>query len=470
MTGAFLTGQPLKVRLAEYSRFQSELVTELRDGAGRDGGYEGVKWRDVGSYGSRGGYNDIVPLTLVRRTGNELKDALADALDARPEVEREWLDGVTTGWEWKLESISIDLYDLGVGVVSSEYEVVAPVSLSARDSCRLVADLSRLRANPVTGIQSPISAAYEEVARDTVRAFSAAVGRCAGEARQEPWFTPVLTALPSATASVVSGTDREWGRLLWLHPVYILSAKPWMGSRRLDQLAAPFEPTFSKPVGYHHGLFVPGIDSSVIAMRGSDAGRQELPMKLTGLQWAYIALFMEMDRGLLATLDDDKWQTPESLSALEDDAERIFGIYMRVQEARARLDSALTDLGGAQLSIWNAIADVQKFDDLVGAVEEKVAVLQRVAERRVQEATAARSRRTGNVLSGLTALTVVTVAIALISSFVGERSDVIGHIELRIGVVSVAFLLAIVLYREAQREIARKRSRFDPRGAGWPLP
>ncbi len=182
-------------------------------------------------------------------------------------------------------------------------------------------------------------------------------------------------------------------------------------------------------------------------------------MRLTELQWAYYAVFMEMDRGLLALLDNDKWQTPESLASLEADTERMFTIYTRVQEARARLDSALTDLAGGQLSIWNAIADVQKFDHLVAAVEGKVETLQRIAERRVQEAAAARERRTSNILSGLTALTVVTVAVALMANFIGTPADSLGHIDVRIITIIAAFLIALLLYREAQREIALKRER-----------
>ena len=183
-------------------------------------------------------------------------------------------------------------------------------------------------------------------------------------------------------------------------------------------------------------------------------------MRLTELQWAYYAVFMEMDRGLLALLDNDKWQTPESLAGLEADTERMFTIYTRVQEARARLDSALTDLAGGQLSIWNAIADVQKFDHLVAAVEGKVETLQRIAERRVQEAAAARERRTSNILSGLTALTVVTVAVALMANFIGTPADSLGHIDVRIITIIAAFLIALLLYREAQREIALKRERI----------
>jgi hypothetical protein len=48
-------------------------------------------------------------------------------------------------------------------------------------------------------------------------------------------------------------------------------------------------------------------------------------LRITELHWAYIALYLEIDRGLLALLDDDRWYAPESLAELEQDADRVFG-------------------------------------------------------------------------------------------------------------------------------------------------
>jgi hypothetical protein len=52
----------------------------------------------------------------------------------------------------------------------------------------------------------------------------------------------------------------------------------------------------------------------------------------------------------------------------------------------------------------------------------------------VQQAAASRARRTSAILSGLTALTVVTVAVALIGNFLGTRSDAVGHLWLRVAI------------------------------------
>ena len=169
---------------------------------------------------------------------------------------------------------------------------------------------------------------------------------------------------------------------------------------------------------------------------------------------------MEIDRGLLALLDNDRWDQPESLAELERDADVVFDNYIRIMEARARLDSALASLGGDEFAIWEAVAAVQKFDAIVDAVDRKVEVLQRIAQRRVSQAAASRERHTSRILSGLTALTLVTVAVALIGSFLGNRADTLGHIWVRIIVVGAAVAASIGLYRRAYRERVHHRDKI----------
>lgn len=451
LTGPFPTGQPLQVRIGDYSNLQRRLGDELAKGSeGWD--YEGIKWRGVESYGSGGGYTSLVPRVLVRRLGDPLARRLEELQRQRPEEERGWLAKATWGWKWELRSLRIELYDFGVGVINGTYDVSAPPWLSAAETRRTAEAVARLLGDPAIGVRSPVAAAYDALTRETVTLFGDAVARCAGAELQEPWlraFHNVLPPEPNAEGLPTSPAAEGWGRLLWLHPVFVFTSGPGVGTRRLRRISRPFEATFSENIVHWHGVFAPGIDSSVVVLHENIPKQKAPPMGLTELMWAYYALFMEIDRGLLAMLDSDKWQALGSLAELEKDADRMFSVYMRVQEARARLDSALTDLAGGQVSIWNTIADVQKFDELVAGVERKIAVLERIAERRVEEASAARARRTGNVLSGLTALTVVTLIVTLMGYFIGMPSDHSGHTELRVAIVVLAFGLATLIYRKA---------------------
>jgi hypothetical protein len=464
LTGAFLTGVPVQVRLGEYHRFQRELGEKLTGHASGGWDYEGIQWRDVPSYKyGGGGYTSLAPLVLVQRNGEKLRSRTEITERSEDPLERQWLESAMRGWSWALREVRVQVYDFGVGVVVGSYDVQTPISVDPATVRRTVRALCRLRPDPSSGVQSPIAASYKALAHETVRVFRGAVATCEGASPQEPWLAPALKALPPADSVASANGDGdafndEWGRLLWLHPVYVLAGPSSASSIHLNRLARPFRATYSQAIDFTFGVFVPGVDWSVIAARGDFDG-QEVPMRLTELHWAYYALFMEMDRGLLATLQHDKWHTPGSLSALEGDAARMFQIFMRVREARARLDSALAEIGGGQLSLWSAIANVTKFDELVGGVEAKVEVLQRVADRRVQEAAVVRSRRTERILSSLTALTVVTLIIALVGNIIGSRADKLGHIELRVLTMLAAFLLAAILYREALREIERRRLR-----------
>jgi hypothetical protein len=434
-TGPFLTGQALKVTISDYERLQRDLGAELA--ATSDGwDHEEIKWRGVESYGSGGGYTSLVPLVLIRRQGPALMRRLEELQRSRPGPEQEWLRGATAGWGWQLRSLRIDLYDFGVGVVTGTYDVTAPLWLSAEASRRQAEPVGRLLRDPLSGRRSPVAAAYDALTHETVGLFAEAVTRCADEARQKPW--------PSFPAA--GDPDEEWGRLLWLHSVFVLTSGPGASSRRLRRISRPFEVAFSETIEHWHGTFAPGIDSSVVVLHENVAKQKTPPMRLTELMSAYYGLFMEIDRGLLAMLDEAKSGRSGSLCELEAEADEIFTVYTRVREARARLDSALTDLAGGQLSIWQAIAGVQKFDELIAGVERKVEALQRIAERRVQEAAAARARRTGNVLSGLTALTVVTLTVALTESLIGTRTDADGHVEVRVAIVVVAFALALAIF------------------------
>jgi hypothetical protein len=167
---------------------------------------------------------------------------------------------------------------------------------------------------------------------------------------------------------------------------------------------------------------------------------------------------MEIDRGLLGVLEQERWSRRAPLKQLEADADHVFADYLRVMDARARLDSALSELGGDELAIWETVAKVQRFDALVSAVDHKLDVLQKLAQRRVEQANASRTRRIADILGGLTVLTVVTVAVALIGAFLGSRSPGTGPIWLRIVIVVVALAVSIAVYWLAFLRPARARA------------
>jgi hypothetical protein len=440
MTAAFLTGHPLAVSIAGYGELESELASALGHQGWRVEGLHAAQ----GTFESGGGFAKPLPLVIARRDGPQLLGRLRELLHEREGAD-EWLARHAAGLTFSATALSIDIYDLGVGVLSAWFDVSAPARADlARIACT-VKSLAWLRAE--TDGRSPIAEALLLIGRDSAEQYGGAVRSAAPGNIQASWLSGGAPD-PSVANDAARGDDR--GRLLWLHPVHVMEAPG-----PIEDAARQLAPAFHRTVQMNDGVFAPGVGwSAIVTRRGS--GGFATPLRLTELHWAYYALYMEIDRGLLKILNRERWSQVGSLKQLEVAADSVFADYLRVMEARARLDSALASLGGDELAIWEVICDVQRFDAIVDAVDRKINILQRLSQRRVDQAAAKRARRTSEILAGLTALTVVTVAIALIGYFVGTRSDAVGHAWLRVVVIVAAFAVSLGLFL-AYRGRTRRR-------------
>ncbi|MEX2447318.1 MAG: hypothetical protein WD404_01070 [Solirubrobacterales bacterium] len=493
LTGAFSTGVALRVPVSDYACLQEELERKLncpesereeecveglkrkrKRGEGGEWNRDGVPWRKVFSYDEGGGgYSNLVPLVPVQREGPELTRRLR-------EREKALRGSLEMGWTWELEDVRVQFFDLGVGVISGAYTVVPPEGLAPKDVAQRIRAWSDLTRDARGNVGPPIGASYEELAIESVETFSAAVKQCEKGEVLSPWLT-LLQSPPERPTEQGSGEsmtehaieEEERGRLKWLHPVFVLPSRPDSDDER-DAEAKEFGAVHKRAVDFEHGLFVPGVKRSVVALNGEAERRERdegwdllgpsTPLGLIALNWAYHALFMDIDRGLLATLDrSGRHGDRATFRELEAEARDAYRDYVRVREAKARLDSALNGLGSGQVSLWEALADVTRFERLEASVESKLEALQTIAESRVQEAAAESARRSRQILTGLTALTLVTFAVALIGHFWGGRTDSVGHPELRIGVVALAFLLAVALFLLAEHGRFWKRR-------DWPRP
>jgi hypothetical protein len=444
--------RPLAVslRISDYDEVQEALSAELARQGPHGWSVNTDHWHQGGTYQSGGGFTSMLPLVLARRSGPDLLSDTAATIGERPESEQAWLAQHLDGWSVIPASMRIDIYDLGMGVTNGIFTLRVPDYL---DLHTIVTDLKRavwLKTDDA-GVLSPISSTFRVLAEETARQFSDAVERAAPSTIDEPWLAPFLTAAARGRSDRSPAPD--WGRLLWLHPLHLIEVDD---AQEIATDADQVAPSFHRVMEIPDGRFVPGIGWSALVTRHQPAGIN-VPIGLLELHWAYIALYMEIDRGLLALLDQSHHLNSLRLSDLEADAERVFGDYIRVMEARARVDSTLASPGGDEQAVWDVIADVTKFDALVQGVDRKVQALQRIAERRVQQGSATRSHRTTAILSFLTALTVVTVTTALITNFLGSRSDQLGHLPLRVAIVVAALVASVGLYREAFKERPRRR-------------
>jgi hypothetical protein len=451
MTAAFLTGVPLRVRIGEYRRLQEALSSQMAEQDGQGWSVDHDSWLRSGSYRSGGGFSRMLPLVVARRSGPVALDRATGLLYSRPADEQTWLAERAPGWTLTPRSARIDVYDLGMAVMNVTFEVRTPTNVAPDVLARRVKRLAWLRPEDDGGVASPIASAFRALASETTQQYATAVRSAAPHLIERPWLAPFLEALPEASDLTSATSARDWGRLLWLHPVHLVAAEPVDVESVIAQLA----PVFHESIGIPGGRFMPGIGWSAV-VHGHDDVDIDVPLRLLELHWAAIALFMEIDRGLLAQLDGLRDDKPHTLSKLEADAEAVFSDYLRISDAIARLESELAGLGGDEQALWDTIGSVTKLGALIGGVERKTDTLQRISERRVQLASAARSRRTSAILSFLTALTVVTVAVALITNFLGSQSDEAGHLQVRILVVLAALIGSFAVYWAAFRERASR--------------
>lgn len=459
VTGAFLTGCPLQVRFGAYRDLQKKLEAEFREFGEIGWTVEPEAWRIGGTYDSGGGFAQMLPSVIARRGGPALLGKLLDLIGGRVGEESQWIAEQTDGWNFEALSVRVDFHDVGVAVLNATFEVRAPDAMPLSDVARLLKGLVLLKPN-IRGVSSPITAAFRELATETSSQFAQAIRRGVPEAIQERWLSSLRFS--GRGDNDQPGSDDDRGRLLWLHPVHILEVD---AETEPLQKALDLAPPFRETIRISDGVFAPGIGWSAIVIKAGSSAEQ-IPLRLIELQWAYIAHYMEIDRGLLGLLDDDRWNELESLAALESDADRVFGNYMRVMHVRARLDSDLASLGGDEFALWETISEVAKFGPLIEGVDRKMKGLQQVSERRVQQAEAQRLRRTSRILGGLTALTIVTVTVALIGNFLGSRSDEPGHLEWRVVIVAAALAGSVLVYWLAHREKAHKLRGLGSKPAG----
>lgn len=442
VTAAFLTGAPLRVRISDYTRLRADLGEALGRIPGQGWSVDADGWHRQGSYRSGGGFADMLPLVLARRDGPDTLERTTQLLYDRPDDEHAWLSERAPGWTMTPTSARVDLYDLGMAVMNVSFQLDTPSELGldavARDLKRLV----WLRPEDDGGVASPIASAFKSLAAETTHQYLRAVHRAAGDFVERPWLEPFLDAVPVQQR----GSGHDWGRVLWLHPVHVITA-----DRDLDHAAQLIAPTFHQTIDIPNGQFVSGIGWSAI-ISDPDGVDESVPLRLVELQWAAIALFMEIDRGLLAQLDNLRDGEPHTLAELEAEADSVFADHLRISHALARFESDLAGLGGDEQVIWDTIENVTKFGTIISGVQRKTQTLQQISERRVQLAAATRARRATAILSFLTALTVVTVTTALITIFLGSRSDRLGHLQWRVLIVSAALVASVGLYRAAFRE------------------
>lgn len=458
-TAAFFAGPPVQTRMGEYSDLQrrhGEKLVQL----GGPGWRQAPRETPSPTFSGGGGLTDAVPLLHATWSGfaedADVKDANRQWLtnDAPP-----WWPTRARGWgpqSCLITSFEVKVYDLGMAVAAVDVSVRLPRSWVKPATAEAVKDLAALAS------KSPVTTLTQHLAATTASHYFDAFESGFARDAVDPWLDSFSDPLDDADDG---GGGDDWGRFLWLHPAIRSKGKTiddygrllWLHpvlmyeGEKVLSTARQLAPPFRRSMGLQGGRFLPGVSWSVIAAEPGRTEAFEVPRQLLEDHWAYFALYMHLDRALGEELIRGRWHEGRRLKDRERDADRLFGYYEQVMELRRRLESMPVSRGGDEVAMWQAIAAVQKFDELVETVERKGELLWRVSERAVQRAEADRVRRTSVILGGLTALTVVTVAVALTGNFLGGLQGS-GNSAWRVLIVAVAMLISVSIWWAVSNE------------------
>lgn len=217
VTGAFLTDYPLAVRIDGYAALQHDLSSEL---AGPQWRLDGLRLQG-GTYESGGGFSEEVPLVIARRDGADFLPWLASA------VER-----VATGTSDEAQTnnpiraatprrLVMDIYDLGVGVITAWFDVAGSPGAELEAIARSVKRLAWLRSGADHG-RSKLVDALQQIALSTAREYGDAILKVVPGHLRAAWLSRATP--PASTGSPAAPSNDDLGRLLWLHPVHVLVA------------------------------------------------------------------------------------------------------------------------------------------------------------------------------------------------------------------------------------------------------
>jgi hypothetical protein len=457
-TAAFFVGPPVPETAVDERDRQSGAAARLaKAGEKRREVWEPEPLRSAaGTFRSGGGLAAELSLIIARRHSPELREKAEHLKAAAFRCPPTWWDQHAAHWPWEpsafsVDNVQIDVYALGMAVLTATLQVEVPRTVLRKEAARILKRLAALEADP--GGLPPATALCQELAAETARTYRDFIDQELRLYPADAWLASFQEEESPDDGMKGAPEDRP-PRLLWMHPVIMVESHDVAGAAR------DLAPTFSKSMRVEGGRFVAGIEWSAIAREPHQApGAFEVPLKLLERHWAYYALYMRLDRVLLAQLEAGYWHEPTTLRERESYAGHVFDYYVRVAEARARLDSMPASAGGDEFAIWEKICEVQKFDTLVDAVERKSELLREISERDVQQAETDRVRRTGYILAGLTALTVVALAVSLTGNFLGGLSagEGAGQLTWRVAIVAAAGILAVSIWWLVLYEGARQR-------------
>jgi hypothetical protein len=180
-TAAFFVGPPVQTRMGEYGelhRSLGEMLVERGGATWKVPERLNLDARPTTFWGG-GGLTDAVPLLLVTRDWSALQHdekpvAVKWQTEEPPPSGAAW---APPQWKWTaasfaLDSFHVDVYDLGMAVLSVRFTVLVPSDCPRRAAAEELKRLADLKLRPV----SPIASICRKLADETAKRYVEVIG------------------------------------------------------------------------------------------------------------------------------------------------------------------------------------------------------------------------------------------------------------------------------------------------------
>jgi hypothetical protein len=269
-------------------------------------------------------------------------------------------------------------------------------------------------------------------------ALRAALADEASDAKpSDPWYWSL-----GDESSSPGAIDRP----LWLHRTYHLLAQDG-STADLAQASRMLTPNFADEHTFSDFTFRPGIDVSVLVRSHNSIDSCEWIMDLMAHEHAYLAAISEVDRSVLQAMSSLSRSDGSSRPRTSDvEANAISRTIETVRLFRNRMDTVLSNLGGASVHIVRSLQSVWATDQVVTSLDSKLETLQSLHRLRTEATTAHRARTLNRIALVFTAVSVVASAAALVDFSFGKRLSSPDMMRLSIACVITAICLFAASY------------------------
>jgi hypothetical protein len=317
--------------------------------------------------------------------------------------------------EWTILHATVDLWSIGVGLVTTIYDVRACASewVTFRDGL--------------------------DAERERLRSAAASIAAEAG---------------PAAAASLNIPPSPVWGQLLWMHVIVLVEASDGAGREDLDAIAsvvaygglpAALDPTIA-------GAAVRFKLDACAAYVSNQREVAAAAARMTAVHTAIWAAAAGFDRVLLDALLTPRGRQIRSLAALEDRADELLDLYQRVHAFRTRLEALPLHLGPLDGPLWRAVAEqwglAQQLEGLVARFD----TLEHVHSHLLDAVSGRRARRLGAFVLVFTVASVITFGITVINfSQARLESPRAVNIEALAALFALAAIVGAIAFALARR-------------------